>query len=121
MSDTATPATLLCDARLLCRRPDAGTAGLWPRAAALVARQAIEAALDRYWQARGAPALVDCPMRTQLVCLAEMAGPDIAGIVAASWASLSGACHVHPYDLAPTAGELLGWMEAVEELCSGLA
>ncbi len=117
MSDPDAPAALLEAARHLCQRPDPGTAGLWPRAAALLGRQAIEAALDIYWQEGGVPAVIDCPMRTQLLCLAELAGRELAGSVAASWGSLTGACHIHPYDLAPTASELLGWMEAVEEFC----
>lgn len=118
MSDTLTPKALLAGARDLCRRSDAPTAGLWPRAAALVARQAVEAALSLYWADSPSPALAACPMRTQLVCLAEMAGPEIAGVVSSSWASLSSACHVHPYDLAPTAPELLGWIKAVEPFCT---
>jgi hypothetical protein len=35
-----TPEDLLIAARRLIRRPDAATAGVWPRAAALLARQA---------------------------------------------------------------------------------
>ncbi len=117
MSDPDTPAALLEAARHLCQRADAETAGLWPRAAALLARQAIETALVAYWENRGLPAVIDCPMRTQLLCLAELTGSEPAGTVAASWGSLTGACHIHGYDLAPTANELLGWIEAVEEFC----
>ena len=29
------------------------------------------------------------------------------------WAALSGACHYHPYDLAPTREELRGWRDVV--------
>jgi hypothetical protein len=35
-----TPEELLTAARQLIQRPDAATAGVWPRAAALLARQA---------------------------------------------------------------------------------
>jgi len=117
MSGTLTPRALLAGARDLCRRPDAPTAGLWPRAAALLARQAVEAALILYWADGRGAALADCSMRTQLVCLAEIGGADLAGVVSSSWASLSSACHVHPYELAPTAPELLRWIQAVEPFC----
>ena len=32
------------------------------------------------------------------------------------WAALSDACHYHAYELAPTAGELTGWIDAVAGL-----
>jgi hypothetical protein len=32
------------------------------------------------------------------------------------WAALSGACHYHPYDLAPTREELRGWRDVVLEV-----
>jgi hypothetical protein len=118
MSGTSTPAELLEVARDMCRRPDSPTAGLWPRAAALLARQAIEAAVDLYWANSATPTLAECSMRSQLVCFAELAGPELAGMVSSSWASLSSACHVHPYELAPTASELLGWISTVEHFCS---
>lgn len=35
--------------------------------------------------------------------------------VAHTWASLSNACHYHAYELVPTAEELTGWIETVEE------
>jgi hypothetical protein len=120
MTYRSTPAALLEAARDMCQRPDAATAGIWPRAAALLARQALEGAVDLYWASGPSPMLAECSMRTQLVCLTEIAGPDLAGIVSSSWASLSSACHVHPYELAPTGPELLGWIDAVETFCSAL-
>ena len=41
-----TPTETLAMAQRLLDRPDAKTAGLWPRAAALLARQALEQGLD---------------------------------------------------------------------------
>jgi hypothetical protein len=32
-----------------------------------------------------------------------------------TWGALSRACHHHPYELSPTAGELVTWIEMVEE------
>jgi hypothetical protein len=110
-----TPVELLEAARQLIRRHDAATAGLWPRAGALLARQALEEALDAYWNARGL-ALGECPMRPQLVCLREyLPDTELAGRVEHAWSALSRACHHHPYELAPTAGELEGWVQVVGE------
>ena len=47
-----TPEELLAAARRLVERPDAVTAGVWPRAAALLARQALEVAMAALWAAR---------------------------------------------------------------------
>jgi hypothetical protein len=59
-------------------------------------------------------------MRTQLICLADAVGITIAGTVSSTWASLSSACHLHPYELAPTAGELLSWTADVQGFCDDL-
>ena len=40
---------LIRAARDLLERPDPMTAGIWPRASALLARQALESALDELW------------------------------------------------------------------------
>jgi hypothetical protein len=34
---------------------------------------------------------------------------------------LSRACHHHPYELAPTPGELRGWLDAVDDALAALA
>jgi hypothetical protein len=47
-----TPADVLTLARDLLRRPEARTAGYWPRASALLARQALEMALDDFWRSK---------------------------------------------------------------------
>jgi hypothetical protein len=52
--------------------------------------------------------------RSQLICLRELAGAEIAEPVAASWLGLSNACHLHAYELAPTAGEVARWLGAIE-------
>jgi hypothetical protein len=109
----STPADLLGLARQLLDRESPETAGLWPRAAALLARQALEMAVDDYWAARRIP-LDSCPTLQQLICLREYLGdPDLAGRVHHAWNALSRACHYHPYELAPTARELDGWLETV--------
>ena len=110
----STPAELLAMARQLLGRASPETAGLWPRAAALLGRQALEMSLDGYWASRRL-ALESCPTLQQLICLREYLGDeDLAGRVHHAWNALSRACHHHPYDLPPSAGELAAWLETVE-------
>jgi hypothetical protein len=116
-----TPAETLAMAERLLERADARTAGLWPRAAALLARQALEQGLDGYWQQRGM-ALQACGTRQQLLCLREYLGDDaLAGRAHHTWAALSQACHHHAYELAPSHGELRAWLGTVGELLAGMA
>lgn len=112
----STPTDLLGMARQLLDRASPETAGLWPRAAALLGRQALEMAVDEFWAARRIP-LDSCPTHQQLICLREYLGDaDLAGRVHLAWNGLSRACHHHPYELAPTAGELATLVDTVGEL-----
>ena len=113
---TDTPADLLGHAKGLLSRATPETRGLWPRAAALLARQALEQALDEYWKEKGLR-LSECSTTAQLLCLTEyMKDGELAAEAHHVWASLSRACHHHPYDLAPTAGELERWIAAAARL-----
>ena len=49
---TDSPDRLLKAARTLLERPDARTAGVWPRGAAHLTRQALELLLDELWRKR---------------------------------------------------------------------
>ena len=112
-----TPEELLAAARRLVERPDATTAGVWPRAAALLARQALEQAMAGLWAGLpGADGLSDRPMRSQLLCLTAYVDPDVATRTAYLAAALSRACHYHPYELAPTASELTRWLNETTDL-----
>ena len=116
-----TPAEILAAARNLLERTDPATAGLWPRATALLARQALEAALDDFWKVR-AKGTEQCSMKAQLLCLPHSLGDEeLAERVSYAWAGLSRACHQHPYELPPTSAELLGWLGTVEELVAHVA
>jgi hypothetical protein len=111
---------LLAAARDLLQRPDPATAGIWPRASALLVRQALESALDDLWRRR-APGLEQCSMRAQLLCLAAYLNghdhdDDLAQRVSYAWTGLSRACHQHVYELSPTASELASWVDTVERL-----
>jgi hypothetical protein len=112
-----TPADLLDEARELMARTDSVTAGIWPRTSALLTRQALEQAVRSRWAALPDTAgLAFASMRSQLICLPCYLDVATAEQVAYVWAALSGACHYHPYELAPTAAELTGWIGDVERL-----
>ena len=110
---------ILASARSLLDRASTETSGLWPRAAVLLQRQALEVALKTYWSAT-APGVEECPARAQLLCLGTYlkASPgskteDTARRAHQAWAALSRAAHFHPYELLPTHEELLAWDEVV--------
>jgi hypothetical protein len=110
------PLDLVRAARDLLAIPDAATAGIWPRAAALLGRQALELSLHRLWSLR-APGLEETSARCQLLCLQSLLGdPDLAGRAAHAWWALSRATHHHAYELGPTHTELNSWLEAVWDL-----
>ena len=103
-------------ARGLLRHADPLTAGLWPRASALLAGQALESTMSRLW-ARQDLDFHGCGMRTQLICLRTYLGDaDLAARAGHAWSALSRASHHHAYELAPTATELQTWLEVVDEL-----
>lgn len=112
-----TPARrLLTWARLLVDRVSPGTSALWPRAAALLCRQALEVALQTFWSREGR-GTEECPARAQLLCLGRYLSDEALGRRAHSvWTALSRACHHHPYELPPTREELLAWCDAVAEV-----
>ena len=107
---------LLTSAGLLIDRHSTDTRGLWPKAAVLLVRQALEVAVKTYWSAK-APGAEECSCRAQLLCLGPYVGDEaLARRASQAWAELSAAAHVHPYELPPTREELLGWMETVAEV-----
>jgi Glyoxalase/Bleomycin resistance protein/Dioxygenase superfamily len=111
-----TPEELLAAARRLIERSDAATAGVWPRAAALLARQALELAMAALWAAKPQRAgLSESSIRSQLLCLTAYLDQDAATRAAYLYAALSRACHYHSYELAPTAAELTSWLNEAAE------
>ena len=83
--------------------------GVRSRVAALLGRQAVEEGLLRLWERRS-PALARCTTRAQLLCLPSYISSGSALETAHVWSSLSGACHHHPYELAPTVDEIRNWL-----------
>jgi hypothetical protein len=115
-----TPAELLAAAREIMLRADPVTAGLWPRAAALLGRQALEAAVEDLWRRKRID-LARCPRRIQFLCLPTYLGDAaLARRAAHAWAALSHACHYRAYELAPTVDELDTWFGPVTELVNML-
>lgn len=91
-------------------------AGLWPRAVALLGRQALEQGLDDLWSAVARP-VKDVSRHAQLLCLGEyLPNQELVSDVRHAWHGLSHACHHHAYELPPTADELARWLDAVERL-----
>jgi hypothetical protein len=112
-----TPEDLLAAARRLVARPTAATAGVWPRMAALLSRQALELALAGFWAVRAqTTGLTESTMRSQLLCLTAYLDEDVAARAAYLFAALSRACHYHCYELAPTAAELNRWLTETADL-----
>ncbi len=119
MSGTATLTDeLLAMARVvLDSRP---IVGAWTRAAALLARQALEEALGDLWR-RLAPGVEEAPFRAQLICLrGSVDERELAARAEYLWWALSRACHHHPYELDPTADEVAGWTDEVATVVARL-
>ena len=111
----------LREARALLHHPPSIHPGLWERAAILLARQALEEALDDFWRAR-APDLLNASMRAQLLCLGPLMNNDRdAADVDQLWGALSNACHFDALQPTPGAVEVRSWLTDAERLCQHLA
>ncbi|HKH79822.1 MAG TPA: hypothetical protein VJ996_07360 [Solirubrobacteraceae bacterium] len=120
MTATVDAHALVSAARDLIRDDDSATAGLWPRAAALLARQGLELALARLWEVT-APGLERTSTRCQLLCAGDMLNDRaLGGRTALTWHSLSNACHHRVYELPPTASELNMALETVWDLAEAV-
>lgn len=109
------PRWALAQAHTMLERGSDVTAGRWPRAAALLARQALEEQVAR-WCSELSPEVAHVSRRAQLLCLSSVVEPGFARDAAHVWSALSNACHHHAYELPPTADELRGWFEVVDRL-----
>ena len=107
MSDVSTR-ELLYRASDLLERPTWGTVGVWPRAAAVLARQALERGLTEVLSAQ-VQGIQRAPVRSQL--LYDTATADEVNV---AWWALSRACHHLSYELPPTAAELRTWIDVVD-------
>ena len=114
------PNQLVNIARSMMRVPRPDLIGTWPRAVAILGRQALEIALDQFW-VRTAPGVEAASRRAQLICLPAYTDTEPAMRVRHAWHGLSGACHYHAYDLPPVESELNGWLDDVEALIKELS
>lgn len=115
MSGTASPRQLIEEAKnlLVMTTADPALRPVLPRAAAVLARQALESQIVAVLAAR-ISGIDRAPLRAQLLCLQTYsADPDLAEAVAHAWWALTGACHHRLYELAPSASELDNWLETV--------
>ncbi len=121
MSATSlSPVELIDAARQLCQRRDADLDGRWPRASAILARQALEQALDNYWEQTRPEVAQVRAQHPKLLCLPSYLDPESARLAAQVWVTLSRACHHHAYELPPTAEELDSWFLDVERVLAAL-
>ena len=132
------PITLVNLARTVMRTDRPDMVGLGPRVAALLARQAFEFVMHKFWSAT-APGVEKVSMRAQLICLPYYIGtrganntrcatdtnPDdtnhidpyqFASNARHTWHVLSSACHHHVYKLPPSVNVLEMWLKNVETL-----
>ena len=111
----------LREVRALVDNPPSTQPGLWERAAILLARQALEEALDDFWRAR-APDLLHASMRAQLLCLGPLMSNDRdAADVDQLWGALSNACHFDAIQPTPAGAEVHAWLNETQRLCQLLA
>jgi hypothetical protein len=101
------------------RRPnEVVVLGSWARAAALLARQALEQGLDDLWGAVS-PRVREASRHAQLLCLGEfIRDEEVVNGARYAWHGLSRACHHQVYELSPTEAELSTWLDAVDRLVS---
>ena len=106
-------------ARYLLDHGSAATAGVWPRASALLARHALEQLLEEFWSPIAPSLVATRNVRAQLIALRGYAPVSAsASPVSAAYAGLCRGCHHHPYELPPTRAEL-DWLIATVERFAG--
>jgi hypothetical protein len=114
-----TPAEQLQWARHLLDHGGAATAGVWPRASALLARHALEQLLEEFWSPIAPSLVATRNVRAQLIALRGYAPVSAsASPVSAAYAGLCRGCHHHPYELPPTRAEL-DWLIGTVERFAG--
>lgn len=94
--------------------------GAWPRASALLLRQALESAMAGVWAVHS-PALERASFSTQLSCLRAFVSDErVVAEARHTWHSLSGACHHRGYGLPPSRESLALWSRRVRALVEEL-
>jgi hypothetical protein len=120
MNDRLTVVGILDEAERQVDEHDPATSGLWPHAAAVLIRQALEITLDVFWRQRSRP-MLDASMRDRWVCLPAYLGdrPEAAAADFA-WTALSEACHHRAYDVGLTLDELRSHLASARAFLSAV-
>lgn len=90
----------------------------WRRAAGILTRQALEAAVADLWAQVGYPEMNDVPISRQLLALPywrpgwELVGHDVR----AAYDGLSAICHASLYEVPPPPAQFLEWCDVVGRL-----
>ena len=85
------------------------------RAAAVMARQSIEYAMEDFWMLRERE-INSASARVRLLCLREyLSDKELARGAAYAFHALSRLCHHHPCELTPTERELRPLLETVRD------
>jgi hypothetical protein len=108
---------LLARAGALLDSPDKAAAGNSARLAAFLARQAVEELIDTR-----CATLCDFPVvvgttKAKLAVLKSLDTTPAGGILIGAWHQLTGFCHQHAYQLAPTVAEVREQCTAVQQAC----
>jgi hypothetical protein len=113
---------LVDEARRLLDDAPAGTVSAWPRAAAVLARQQLEHALETFWMAQVPDMVHVRNTRAQLSCLVGYVDDRrLIADVGFTWQALTRAMHHHPYELDPTREELASLLTATRRVTDELA
>ena len=105
---------LLALSRTLVSSDNWASSYWWGRGSAVLARQAVELALEEFWMER-APEMREASARGQFLAVRlYLEDETLAAEGHATWSLLSRACHHHPYDLQPSRDEVVAWIDAAE-------
>jgi len=116
---SVTPESRLAAASRLLDQATPETVGLWGRATALLARQALEQAVTARL-ARRHPVHPDTGYTAQLHALHAVVPTPVAHRGAYLWSALSRATHHASYELPPTQAALRAWLTDVAEIVAAL-
>ena len=114
-----TPLDLLAAAHLVLEDRSAAWGTSWGRAAAFLARQALEQAVAGAW-ASDLAELAGASFSDQFACLRVLVGEEAALGARQVWSALCVACHAHPYDLAPALAEVADLLEGARSAVTAL-
>lgn len=110
-----TPAERLAVAERLLERSGGALAGLWPRACAVLVRQALEGAVDRVLREK-VPGSQAANWRVKFLCLGRAIGEGKARELGYVWGRLSEVLHRGGGGLGASEVQLRGWVEKVRRV-----